>query len=135
MRNRTHALIAAALAAASIASVTNVATAAPAAAFAIAKAAPSDVEAVARRLGLGRRRRLPRRRDRGERVGRTSLLLCLSAGLLCAPYYPAPVYGAPPPGYAAPDGDAVAYCARKYRSYDPASGTFLGNDGARHPCP
>ena len=22
-----------------------------------------------------------------------------------------------------------------YRSYDPASGTFLGYDGARHPCP
>jgi hypothetical protein len=25
-------------------------------------------------------------------------------------------------------------CARRYRSYDPASGTFLGNDGARHRC-
>ena len=27
------------------------------------------------------------------------------------------------------------YCARRYRSYDPASGTFLGYDGLRHPCP
>jgi hypothetical protein len=27
-----------------------------------------------------------------------------------------------------------AYCARRYRSYDPASGTFVGSDGARHPC-
>jgi hypothetical protein len=27
-----------------------------------------------------------------------------------------------------------AYCARRYRSYDPASGTFLGTDGARHRC-
>jgi BA14K-like protein len=27
-----------------------------------------------------------------------------------------------------------ANCARRYRSYDPASGTFVGNDGARHPC-
>ena len=27
-----------------------------------------------------------------------------------------------------------AYCARRYRSYDPASGTFLGRDGLRHPC-
>jgi hypothetical protein len=26
------------------------------------------------------------------------------------------------------------YCARRYRSYDPASGTFLGADGARHRC-
>jgi hypothetical protein len=25
-------------------------------------------------------------------------------------------------------------CARRYRSYDPASGTFRGRDGRRHPC-
>ncbi|WOH67492.1 BA14K family protein [Bradyrhizobium sp. BWA-3-5] len=31
--------------------------------------------------------------------------------------------------------DAVAYCAQRYRSYDPASGTYLGHDGNRHPCP
>ncbi|NOJ42222.1 BA14K family protein [Bradyrhizobium australiense] len=31
--------------------------------------------------------------------------------------------------------DAVAYCAQRYRSYDPASGTYLGYDGNRHPCP
>jgi hypothetical protein len=29
----------------------------------------------------------------------------------------------------------VAYCMQRYRSYDPDSGTFLGNDGLRHPCP
>src|SRR5260370_6105647 len=54
------------------------------------------------------------------------------------PVYAAPpVYGAPPaPGYVAgPGGDAVAYCSQRYRSYDPASGTFLGYDGVRHPCP
>lgn len=28
-----------------------------------------------------------------------------------------------------------AYCMQRYRSYDPASGTFLGYDGMRHPCP
>jgi len=33
------------------------------------------------------------------------------------------------------DDDAVAYCMQRYRSYDPGSGTFLGNDGMRHPCP
>jgi hypothetical protein len=27
-----------------------------------------------------------------------------------------------------------ASCAVRYRSYDPASGTFLGNDGRRHAC-
>ena len=36
---------------------------------------------------------------------------------------------------AAPGGDDVAYCRQRYRSYDPASGTYLGNDGLRHPCP
>ena len=34
--------------------------------------------------------------------------------------------------------DAMAeggsYCAERYRSYDPASGTFVGYDGRRHPC-
>jgi hypothetical protein len=30
-------------------------------------------------------------------------------------------------------GDA-SYCAQRYRSYDPASGTYLGLDGLRHPC-
>jgi hypothetical protein len=32
-------------------------------------------------------------------------------------------------------GDDVAYCQQRFRSYDPASGTYLGYDGARHPCP
>jgi BA14K-like protein len=31
--------------------------------------------------------------------------------------------------------DSAAYCAQRYRSYDPASQTYLGNDGYRHPCP
>ena len=26
------------------------------------------------------------------------------------------------------------YCAQRYKSYDPASGTYLGYDGLRHPC-
>lgn len=36
----------------------------------------------------------------------------------------------------APGGDDdVAYCMQTYRSYDPRSGTYMGNDGYRHPCP
>lgn len=31
--------------------------------------------------------------------------------------------------------NANAYCSQRYRSYDPASGTYLGYDGMRHPCP
>ncbi len=54
-------------------------------------------------------------------------------------YGPAYAYG---PGYyeddyvaVAPGGDAVAYCQQRFRSYDPRSGTYLGYDGRRHPCP
>jgi BA14K-like protein len=35
----------------------------------------------------------------------------------------------------APVGIDPSYCAQRYRSYDPASGTYLGFDGLRHPCP
>jgi len=31
--------------------------------------------------------------------------------------------------------DAVGYCMRRFRSYDPASMTYLGADGLRRPCP
>jgi hypothetical protein len=36
---------------------------------------------------------------------------------------------------AAPVYQGNSYCAQRYRSYDPASGTYLGYDGMRHPCP
>jgi hypothetical protein len=48
-------------------------------------------------------------------------------------YVPAPAYRYGQ-GYAT-GGRDDAYCARRYRSYDPASGTYLGYDGIRHPCP
>jgi hypothetical protein len=32
-------------------------------------------------------------------------------------------------------GGDPSYCAQRYRSWDPASGTYLGYDGLRHPCP
>jgi BA14K-like protein len=56
-------------------------------------------------------------------------------------YYPAPVYSDQSPAYsdAGPqvvdDSDSTAYCQRTYRSYDTVSGTYLGYDGIRHPCP
>ena len=34
-----------------------------------------------------------------------------------------------------PPEDAVAYCMQRFKSYDPRSGTYLGYDGHRHPCP
>jgi hypothetical protein len=37
--------------------------------------------------------------------------------------------------YASMGGNANgSSCAQRYRSYDAASGTFLGYDGHRHPC-
>jgi len=53
-----------------------------------------------------------------------------------APYYGSPYYAAPyaEPYYAAPS-DPVSYCMQRFKSYDPASGTYLGYDGLRHPCP
>ena len=45
--------------------------------------------------------------------------------LLAQPRYYAPAR----PVY----GDS--WCAQRYQSYDPASGTYLGYDGYRHPCP
>jgi hypothetical protein len=60
----------------------------------------------------------------------------------CAPaaYYPPPpppaaAYYPPPPPPPPAQVGAVDYCAQRYRSYDPASGTYLGFDGVRHPCP
>ena len=32
------------------------------------------------------------------------------------------------------DPDWIAYCARKYRSFDPQSGTYLARDGLRRYC-
>lgn len=56
-----------------------------------------------------------------------------------------PIYNfVPPPGpMGQPMGEApqaqsqgaAAYCAGRFRTYDPASGTYMGYDGMRHPCP
>ena len=48
---------------------------------------------------------------------------------------PIVTFGQPVPveGPIVASGDA-SYCAQRYRSYDPASGTYLGFDGLRHPC-
>lgn len=57
-----------------------------------------------------------------------------------------PDYYAYEPGYAAgpsvtviegesAGGGSDAYCMQRFKSYDPSSGTYLGYDGMRHPCP
>jgi hypothetical protein len=56
--------------------------------------------------------------------------------------YPSP-YGGGPYAYAPGPVTAAApvtaggnadHCESRYHSYDPASGTYLGLDGVRHPC-
>ena len=42
-------------------------------------------------------------------------------------------YGYSPNVYG--NGGDVGYCMRRFRSYDPRSGTYLGFDGLRHRCP
>ena len=32
------------------------------------------------------------------------------------------------------DPDFIAYCSRKYRSFDPVDGTFMARDGQRYMC-
>lgn len=70
------------------------------------------------------------RRDRGDALAAGALGLATGAiiGGALAQSQAAP-------RYVAPNQSAVAYCSQRFRSYDPASGTYLGYDGRRHPCP
>jgi hypothetical protein len=141
MRNRLSSLLGIALLATSVSTFTNPASALPAVSgSAISNTAPANVENV-------------RCRGCGWGIAAGVLGGALVGSAIAnnyyygpgpyyggpGPYYyggPGPYYAAPAPAYYdAPPGDAVAYCARRYRSYDPRSGTFLGNDGYRHPCP
>src|ERR1700675_80806 len=56
------------------------------------------------------------------------------------PNYYSDGYAYNDPGYDGYSGPVVSsgadpsYCAQHYQSYDPVSGTYLGDDGLRHPC-
>ena len=76
----------------------------------------------------------------GLGIGAGILGSALLGSVLAAPYYDRSYSYYPTTRYdAAPAyqsyGNSDGYCARRFRSYDPASGTYLGYDGYRHPCP
>ena len=134
MSNSLRVLMAAAVLATSMLPFSGSVSAMPlAGGFALKNAAPSAVESVQfRRRGWG-----------WGGVGAGFVAGALLGGALVGPRYygPGPYYYGPGPyvvpgPYPAPvAGDAVAYCMSRFRSYDPGSGTYLGYDGLRHPCP
>ena len=68
-------------------------------------------------------------------IGGLAVGTILGSALAAPRYVPAPVYETVPVYGAAPySGDWYAYCASKYRSFDPRTGTYLGYDGYRHVC-
>jgi hypothetical protein len=128
MSKRMLNMSVAAVLAAGVVAAPNVGWAMPFAdALAITKATDANVEAV--RWGRGF----------GWGLGAGLLGGAIVGGALAAPYYYGEPYYYPPaaygPGYYPAPGSDPSYCASRYRSYDPATGTYLGYDGLRHPCP
>jgi hypothetical protein len=136
MSNAVRKSAATILIAASVASLAVGASAAPVTdALAIKRAAPGNVEAV-RWWGWG------------WPIGAFAAGAVIGGALAARPYYyyPGPYYYGPAYYYPAPGyypgpgpgpggGGPVAYCRQRFKSYDPSTGTYLGTDGARHPCP
>ena len=58
----------------------------------------------------------------------------LAAGALIAGAIANHAQAAPPPPPGTVSPSVAAYCARKYRSYDHVSGTFLAHNGVRYVC-
>lgn len=72
------------------------------------------------------------RRDNGAAVA--AGVAGLAAGALIAGAIASQAQPAAPPPPGVVDPQVAAYCARKYRSYDPATGTFLARNGMRYVC-
>jgi hypothetical protein len=93
----------------------------------MSKAAPSSIEAV-QYYGHHHGHHHHHRHYYGGGGGTGALIGGLAAGAI--------IGGAIAAGQAnAAAQQNAAYCAQRFRSYDPASGTYLGTDGYRHPCP
>jgi BA14K-like protein len=76
-----------------------------------------------------------RDRDRDHDNNRGAFAAGVAAGIAVGGALATPgpgVYYVPAPS---PANDPVAYCTWMYSSYDPQSGTYIGDDGNPHPCP
>jgi BA14K-like protein len=108
-----------------VSSISGVASAAPLGEpLAIAKAVPNDTQTVQWRGG-----------GWGAPVVGGLIAGAIIGGAIAAGPYGPGYYGPPPVAYGPPPGDAIGYCMQQFKSYDPRSGTYLGYDGFRHPCP
>lgn len=98
----------------------------------VARAYPGESYAQYRRYGY---RGGYRRRGYGGGAAAAGIA-GLAAGALVAGAIASqqPAYGQPVGNVYGHDPNWVNYCASRYRSFDPASGTFLGNDGVRYRC-
>ena len=146
MTNRLPILAAVAVLAISLAPLATAASAAPITdALAIKNAVPTNIETVQGRGRTGGRtggwrggggRSWHGGRGRGWGGGVVPGIIggAIIGGMLAGPRYygPGPYYYDYEPGYG---GNAVGYCMQRFKSYDPGSGTYLGYDGLRHPCP
>ena len=74
-------------------------------------------------------------RDRDHDRDRGAFAAGVAAGVVLGGAVASPtpgVYYVPAPS---PSDDPVGYCTWMYSSYDPQSGTYIGDDGNPHPCP
>jgi len=72
------------------------------------------------------------RHDRGAAVG--AGIAGLAAGALIGGAIASQAQAAPPPPPATVDPQLAAYCARRFRSYDPVTGTYVSMTGERIVC-
>jgi hypothetical protein len=105
----------------------------------------SDAMVQSVRDGWGRRGRHGHRHHRHGGWGGGGWGAAAAAGLLLsAPLWAGGTYAYDEPydsdggyegGYAEYNGGGVARCEATFRSFDPASGTYMGYDGIRRTCP
>jgi hypothetical protein len=74
------------------------------------------------------------RRDDGSALAAGAFGLAAGALIAGAIASQAQAQPVPPPPPGTVDPTVAAYCARKYRSYDPVTGTFLATNGVRYVC-